>query len=399
MSAPDVFVKKIVFLVSSTFNRRDEKRFGIEILQRNGFEVEVWDFTPFLNPARFEMCVPPDPTSFEHYHVIPTRREARSALSKLPPRSLVFCLLNYEYGTYSIYRTMSKHRLPYGVLSYSVPAYHVPRAKSILARVKNLTVEKLFLYLFSVIPFRFLGVEPATMMLALGEEYSSTQFPVDARTEIVWAHYFDYDVYLDHIKEPIQTDQSMGVFLDNYLPFHPDAIDDPLLAAEEYYPLLRSFFDYIESNYGVHMVVAAHPRSEYEKHGDCFGARPVIRGKTSELVMQAGFVMLHSSASIAFAVLFKKPIVFLTTDRLRQGRAGKIIGSLIDFMAPRLGKQPINLNDGFDIDWTKELAIDEDAYREYKNKYIKKEGTDELPLWQIFANRLKTWKGAGTETL
>ncbi|MBC8393738.1 MAG: hypothetical protein H8E17_14370 [Deltaproteobacteria bacterium] len=231
------------------------------------------------------------------------------------------------------------------------------------------------------------------MMFALGGEFSLAQFPVDNKTEFIWSHYFDYDVYLEQLQKPVKTDKAMGVFLDNYLPFHPDAINDPIIVQEEYYPLLCSFFDYIEHNYGVHIVIAAHPRSKYENHQNCFGGRPVIRGKTSQLVRQAGFVMLHSSASFAFAVLFRKPAIFVTTDRLRQGRAGQIIGTLIDFMASTFGKSPINLNDTFEIDWGKELMIDEEAYRNYKNKYIKKENTEDLPLWQVFANHLKSWKG------
>ena len=389
----ETYINKIVFLVSSTFNLRDEKRFGIEMLHRNGFEVEVWDFTPFLNPARFEKYVPPDKASFQQYHVFLTKREAISAISKLTRRCLLFCLLSYEYESYSIYRAISKHGLPYCLLGYSVPAYHVPKEESTFARLRNITLRKILTYLIYKIPCKFLGITPATMMFALGGEFSLAQFPVDAKTEFVWSHYFDYDVYLGQIQKPIKTDKSMGVFLDNYLPFHPDAINDPIIAPEEYYPLLCRFFDYIESNYGVHIVIAAHPRSNYENHQNCFGGRPVIRGKTAELVMQAGFVMLHSSASIAFSVLFRKPVIFLTTDRLRQGRAGEIIGTLIDFMASTFGKMPINLNNTFEIDWEKELLIDEEAYKNYKNKYIKKEDTEDILLWQDFANHLKTWKG------
>jgi hypothetical protein len=37
----------------------------------------------------------------------------------------------------------------------------------------------------------------------------------------------------------------------------------------------------------------------------------------------------------------------------------------------------------------KELVINEEDYCDYRNLYIKKDGTDELPFWQIVANRLK----------
>jgi len=41
-------IKKVIFLVEAPFNQRDFKRFGIETLMQAGFDVWVWDFTPFL---------------------------------------------------------------------------------------------------------------------------------------------------------------------------------------------------------------------------------------------------------------------------------------------------------------------------------------------------------------
>ena len=391
------FINKLVFLVSATFNQRDEKRFGIELLQRNAFEVEVWDFTPFLRPAKFAKYLPPDPTGFQHYRTFATKSDAISALSELSPRCLVFCMVHYGYESYAIYRTISKRKLPYCVLGYSVPAWDVPKDGSTISRFKNITLDKLLSYSFRLIPFKWLGVKPATMMLALGGTFPLAQFTVGSRTEFIRSHYFDYDVYLEQTQKRIETDKSMGVFLDNYLPFHPDALDenDPIIPPEEYYPLLRRFLDHIERNYGVRIVIAAHPRSNYEKHQGCFGERPVIRGKTAELVMQAGFVILHSSASIAFAVLFRKPLIFVTTDRLRQGRTGIAIGSLIDFLAATFSKKPINLNSTFEIDWATELMIDSGAYKRYITQYIKEEGSGDTPVWQVFANHLKNGHSVG----
>ena len=111
--------------------------------------------------------------------------------------------------------------------------------------------------------------------------------------------------------------------------------------------------------------------------------------------MQAGFVILHSSASIAFAVLFRKPMIFVTTDRLRQGRTGIAIGSLIDFLAATFSKKQINLNSTFEIDWATELMIDSGAYKRYITQYIKEEGSGDTPVWQVFANHLKNGHSVG----
>ena len=46
-------ITKIIFFIEAHFNQRDYNRFGIPVLLENGFEVEVWDFTPFLTNARY----------------------------------------------------------------------------------------------------------------------------------------------------------------------------------------------------------------------------------------------------------------------------------------------------------------------------------------------------------
>ena len=58
-------------------------------------------------------------------------------------------------------------------------------------------------------------------------------------------------------------------------------------------------------------------------------------------------------------------------------------------MALALGKAPVNIDHLSNIDWNNQIKIDKQAYCQYKNSYIKKDNTDDLPIWQSFANWLK----------
>ena len=132
------------------------------------------------------------------------------------------------------------------------------------------------------------------------------------------------------------------------------------------------------------MIIAAPPRSEYDKHPDYFGGRQVIKGRTVELVKQSELVLLHCSTSISFSVLFRKPMLFITSDSIRKS----FYGPDIDSMAGHFDKTPINLdNSEFSLDGAMEM--DEDAYSAYQRNYIKYPGTPELPFWRIVADRLK----------
>ncbi len=58
-------------------------------------------------------------------------------------------------------------------------------------------------------------------------------------------------------------------------------------------------------------------------------------------------------------------------------------------MASLLGKKPIDIEKVYEIDLERELSVNEEFYESYKNAYVKYEGAEELPVWQLFANYLK----------
>lgn len=355
----------------------------MEILQRNGFDIEVWDFTPFINPVRYKGYVPPDTSHCNNYLLVHRKEEALLAIKKLNQSSFVVCLLAYEYKSYAMFRALSKYGIPYGLYSYNYPSFNIGK-KSIINRFLNITPSKLIAHLFQVVPSKYLGISPASIVLVVGGEFRAQTFAVGQQTQVLWSHNYDYEIYMRLMKEPIQQDNQMGVFLDQAFPFHPDALQQPLFTPEDYYPRLCRFFDYLERCHGVRIVIAAHPRSQYEMQKILYGNRSVIRGRTAELVQESGFVIMHDSASINYAVLFKKPIIFITMNLLQKVRMG-----LIDFIASLLNKNVLNIDESYEIDLNGELVVNEKCYEEYLNKYIKKYDTDDTPAWQVFADHLK----------
>lgn len=383
-------IKKIYYFVSSPLDSRDTDRFGLEVLQQNGFDVEVWDFTAIINPERLAY-IPPDQTNFSKCRLFFRKDEVLSEIKKLPTGSFVACILDYQFRSYAIFRALSKYRIPYGLYIYSYPSFKVKK-KSIIRRLLNITPSMLAKYLFNTAPLKYLGIRPASTVLALGGEFIVPKSSVSKETKILCSHNFDYEIYLKVIKQSIKQDNKMGVFLDQYFPFHPDAVTSPLVAAKDYYPRVCSFFDHLERHYGVHIVIAAHPRSHYETRESLYGNRTIMRGRTGELVKESGFVIMHDSISINYAVLFRKPMIFITTDLLQKARKGTI-----ELWARLFDKEPLNIDQSYEIDLDRELTVNERLYDEYKNKYIKTTGTDDTPAWQVFADFLKKQNAVGLQ--
>jgi len=94
---------------------------------------------------------------------------------------------------------------------------------------------------------------------------------------------------------------------------------------------------------------------------------------------------MHVSASITFPVLYKKPIIFITTDRLNKTKFNHTISTY----AKLFEKMPINISKEIDkLNLISELNLDSNKYLKYKNDYIKKSESADLPYWQIVSNKL-----------
>lgn len=402
-------VKNIILLTENMLDARDYERFGIDILVKNGFNVEVWDLTHFINPQAAKKVKLRSQMEFEHYYIINNYIDAKKKILAIDSSSFIVNFLTYRAETFNIYKCISKARINYCVLmtgsfpvqdefennnlnlTYSMPTIlkyirkktnNISFYKLIKALKPNRLIDRAINY-FSCEKF---GILPARFVFVDGEKHTHHQYPIGSKTEKVWIHTLDYDIYLQHQKTT-PLDSNSCVFLDEYYPFHSDYIymgKNSPVTAEEYYPKICNFFNYIEQRIGIKILIAAHPRSRYEELPDYFDKRAVITGKTAEIVKNSRFIIMHSSTSINFAVLYRKPIIFITTNQIQDSSHGVIIDRFASFFK----KKTINVDQYFSLNMTQELSINETAYDQYKEFYIKKNGTDELFFWQTVANKI-----------
>lgn len=389
-------INKVLFLVSNPFNQRDFERFGIELLLENDFDVEVWDLSEVLSPLLVKHYKLPDPINWQHCKVFTNKKHALKELKNIPPDTFIINLIGYSLKSYWLYRALSASQAGYAVhMSNALPFIEIDR-KLILLYLRKLNnvrwtkllslMKKVVNHSFYQVPFTLLGIKPASLILAGGEQCLKYPYPTDKTTEVLWAHTLDYDIYLKEREIPF-TERHIAVFLDEYLPFHPDCIESPIINADKYYPVLNKFFSRVEQELGLEVVIAAHPRSQYEKHPDYFEGREWVRGKTVRLVKESQLVLTHSSTALNFANLFCKPVVFLTSHDLDKDRHGPFI----KLMANWFGKEPIFIDRDININWERELTVSVSSYDSYLRAYIKTDHSEDFPFWQIVANRLKKW--------
>jgi len=165
-----------------------------------------------------------------------------------------------------------------------------------------------------------------------------------------------------------------AVFLDNLTFTHPDIlilnIKDKTKFSHSHFRQLNNFFNFLEKKYNFKVIIAAHPKVNLKKFKSLYPNNEIIINKTPELVFCSQFVMAHSTTSaINTAIIYKKPLIFLTTDVLEtEYRYYKEL-----LFKNTILKQPlINVSvkkNYFDFD--KYHFINFKGYQEYIYKYIK----------------------------
>ena len=385
-------MEKVIFLIEGEFTQRDYHRFGIELLQKNEFEVEVWHINPILYPHFRQAYANADKQVFDNLTVFDDEEVLYGMLSGLSDRDFVISLVRYNFSSLRIYIELSKSSAQYAVLY----------ANAIPIAGENLGMSKFFGALkkpFATVnyvptmmkrkvlklPLRFLKVKPARLFLVGGKGCLVYNYLVDKKTEILWLHALDYDLYLEEKKRPLQ-ESNTAVFLDEAMPVHPEYSMfnlKPPIETERYFTLLNRFFEVIEKETGYEVTIAECPRANYKK--DYFDGRKRVKGQTARLVSQSKLVISHYSTAANFANLFYKPVIFLTCSDFNK----TFEEYQIKEMAKWFGKNPISMDKSEKVDWEFELKVDDGHYANYRRTYIKTADSQELPFWQMVADRLK----------
>lgn len=388
-------INKVVFLKETSFSLRDYHRFGINILLKNGFEVYVVDFTPLINPNWHEMADTFVHKEFKNLIYVRNNSQIYKELIKFNTNSFFICLFQLSLSTYKIYRFISKYKIPYGVIAWSGTVYEerfLEKKSStidkIIKKLKNFRLTRVRHYMLVYLPLSWLGLRPAryafTATLSSGMKLKT----IGKGTEVILIHSFDYDNYLDSLKMPDEHSNTV-VFLDQNLPFHMDQVLYPAHnrpTSDTYFPDLCSAFDKIESFFDVKIIICGHPTADKLVLSELYGGREVVIGSTSDLVRSCIFCIAHYSISISYAVMHKKPIVFITTNSIEQSSLAK---KILPY-ASLFGKIIKNVSEEFTIDLIKDLEVDKTAYHYYMNYFIKSDDSYDGKYWEIVSEKIKS---------
>jgi hypothetical protein len=396
-------MKRVVYLIEQPLDQRNFERFGIQIWIDHDWAVEVWDLTRWAHPYVWKNYVESgrEPKGFTGYFSIASMKQLRSRLSEFAPIECFVDLTGENYRCLRVKSSLNRR----GAMRIVCDAGSIPVPQSagtggLVSKLRKAVAKgptKFFNALVSAVLRKISEsfVRPGLAIVSGERSISSAR----QSREIVKAHSFDYDTYLRLARSNAAPAGNYAVFVDQNLCFHTDFMyqDVPFfITPEKYFPAICGALNEIARSLGVDVRIAAHPRASREElKSDYWNGFQVVYGRTAELIQNCKVVVCHDSTAIHFAVLFEKPIIFVTTDELLPFFEGRSIAQA----ASEFGKLPLNCDrDLQGVDWQKEAQVDSGKYAAYKNEYIKAEGSPERPMWEIVVDcverrRLQTFAG------
>ncbi len=386
---------RINFLLINRFSERDYQRFGFELLEKEGHIIEAWDCIDLIFPhlgASIENQT--EPKFQKNLIKFKNSKQLEERIEKLDSNS-IFILIGIlsELGFLNIIKKLNKNKIRYGViLLANLPNIKIKFLLKVFLFLKNpkILIDKVKSRLkkqgtmvsgHEIIP-DFILYSGNAVVEKINKIFSKTK-------NIISVPSFDYDYYFSEDKQLEVKDREYAVFIDEDNLHHPDMLyhnSESNVNPNFYLSELNKYFDRFEKNTNYKVLISGHPKANYEKKKNFFNGRKIIIKRTKELIKNSKVVLLHCSTSVSFAVLAKKPIIFLSSNRYKGEYQ-----YLIEIMSRQFGQKPIDISrENYDITIP---ILNQKFYKKYEHSYLNENGFNENynSIWEIFNRYLSTY--------
>jgi hypothetical protein len=365
---------KIIFIKESILSKRDYERYKFNDFIKNGFNIEVLNLTLYNNP-NYKEDVNVYSASKEIIFTPTGKKEILEYIKAINHNSTIITLSRVNRKTFFIYKKIIKqgNKIGFIKLGSSPDVYNYFKKKTVrnlLRKIKNKIIQKLY------------GINSHFYVVGSKADILSSQNHIlfNKKSRYIYYNSLDYDLYLSNEKlnNKKRSTTKYVVFLDEYNLHHPDNnISGIVPVGKNYYLELNSFFSEIESKFSVKVIIAAHPRSRYDKIGNPFQGRKVLKFKTIDLIKYSQFVLAHASTAITMSVIYKKPIVSLMSCNYHHTYINsiKLFSETLSSTLIDLSTENYKLPNSF--------KIDDKAYKNFHENYINYKNSNNSTLVKL----------------
>ncbi|MDC0909684.1 hypothetical protein OAQ20_01000 [Flavobacteriaceae bacterium] len=373
---------KIIFIAYSELTDKVYKEYFIDKFLINNVEVEYWNISPIVRDAHQDNGT----FNYPDYKLFNSFSEFKNELkTKASDDIRFFTNFPLKIKYFKFYRLLKLNKCKtYQINNFSRPINieNKPFLKKVLFHLLNpnfisgILSERIFLKFIK----KFHLVNKFNKIFAAGFIESQSY---DWAKKTININSFDYEKSKGEYLKILNN--RYCVFFDIYFPFHNDIKFNNIktLNSKRYYRSLNAFFLKIEKKFKISVVICSHPTAfDNEKH---FEGRPVYRMKTMELTRNAEFCLSHHSTSMSYAMIFKKPIVFIYNNEMNSLYKNYYMKDLLS-LSKYTSMPLINVDsEFFDRD---ELIVNDDIYEKYVHDYVASKESQNKDSYQIILNNL-----------
>jgi hypothetical protein len=367
---------KIIFISIEPLDEKIYKDWYIQDLIANKFDVKYWVYKNYLKKNVYNSEIPNE--------YINNTKELVKNIKKNNFKNIFYVLLiPYNYKFINLFITLTRFNCKTIFISWGASPIFSNESLFIKILKYKLSISilnKLFLNIFFIFLNKINYIKNFDIIFSSGEIISS--YFKSKGLNIIETHLPDYDNYINSKPFYIENGHEHAVFLDVNLPFHRDLDYNRFkkVNAEKYLNNLNIFFNNIEKNYNVKVLIALHPSANPENYKIL--NRPIIQKKTAELVKSAKFVISHHSRSISYAILGYKPLVFIHTQELKDLYPETIYKEIYN-LSILLDTNNYNIDNKFE---NIEFMVNFEKYDIYKYNYIISKKNESFFAKDIFLN-------------
>lgn len=379
-------MRKLVYIGYQPLTHKVMDDFFMSDFMRDGYTVQYWDLSKIYFPKITFLN-----TIDENWIIKITKISQLEQLLKLNKKEEYFYFINFPYGwlVLDVFKLLTKYDAKIGIVARGmIPLPSLTHNLSLKTFLSKLKFEKFVRLVQNKIALLLKKkglIKPFDLVFYTGDEslgILGIGFQIDIKTaNLIPINSSDYEIYLKAKLTVSESVDKYVVFLDEYLPFHPDwkMLKIEPLEAGKYYQSLNNFFLEIEKKYGLKVIIAAHPKADLYKTQNFFNGREVYFGKTVELVRDSEFVIAHMSTSVGFAVTFEKKIVFVYTDDHYKSMWPQF--NIVLYFSKIFNTQLINIDSLSIIEIDNE--IDKERYNDFIYSYMTSKETRNTDSYSI----------------
>ena len=386
--------KKFCFIIETPLSKRDEERFGLNIISTK-FQIIIIDLSIIrLKRRRLLYCykdLDDLRNKYKYYEV----RNSYQLLSIMNDQIEYF--VDYSSGEYftSIialliikYRNKKVIFTTHGISPIHSTSLSKELKKRLLFKsISNIRylIDRIYKYPFKFINTLNVNILGVSCLKVLKDNLIKRNI-INSSTKIVFNHSFDYDLYLKHRNE-IKISDEYILFLCQDYTNHPDLKIQgrKQIDKKRYYNDLKKFFSELENLFNKKILISVHPRSNLKHNKLYWGKFNFSYEKSLFLSAKASIVLTHHSTAVSFPIIYKKPIIFFTSNLINNNFVEPV---RIKKMAISLNKKVINLDDYNTDSILSSSLVNNYDYDQYISNYVKHPNSKDINSWELMIQDL-----------